>query len=556
MAAASAAGIGLSTLVTLTLIGWVAAPHATFGEDIGDVFRVAVQAWLVGHHAGFGIPGGQVNLLPIGLLVLPGLLLYRSGCWLARSCRLPRLRHVFQAALALAGPYAAISGTLALVGQTEVVRPSMVQALASGFLLAFVAGGLGVLRQLLRDKEIPWGRLLGIMPARPRSLLVGTLSATSTLLAAGGLLFLAALLLSMPEVVAVTRELAPGPVGGTLLVIIQLLYLPNAVIFGMSYAVGPGFTVGADTIVAPTGVALGPLPELPMLAALPGSGAAPVASLVALTAPFVAGGVGGALTLRSAPTVVSEAAPLWGLVCGVTTGLTCAGLSFLAGGSIGAERLAEVGPSAWQVGVIVALEVGVSAAIVAWVANWLSFRPPAMPVYRSTSARARRPRPAGKGRTPAGLPRRLARTATKGRTARAASEAAEAARPGDRHDGPGPAPESRLPDGARRERRRWAPSVTAWWPRRRPEEDEEETGELFGISYEADAGDTAGRADADGGDSGETASEGGGAAAVDAPDRPAAPARTTRLKRLRFDDGASITFLSRREPGPETGGNG
>ncbi|TDQ45014.1 hypothetical protein EV190_1336 [Actinorugispora endophytica] len=382
--AATAAAIGMATLMTFTLIGWVAAPHATFGEDIQDVFKVAVQAWLVGHHAGFAIPGGQVQMLPIGLLVLPGLLLYRSGRRLARTCELPRLRHVFQAALALAGPYAAIAGTLALVGRTEVIQPSMVQALLSGFLLAFVAGGLGVLRQLLLDKHIPRRRLLEIMPARSRSLLVGTSSATAVLLAAGALLFFAALLLDFGEAVAITERLAPGMVGGVLLFIIQLLYLPNAIIFGTSYAVGPGFALGTETVVAPTGVVLGALPDLPMLAALPESGAAPVLSLVALVAPFVAGGVGGALTLRSAPTVVSEAAPLWGFVCGVATGALWAGLALLAGGPLGAQRLAVVGPSPWQVGMITALEVGVAAAITAWAANWLYFRsPPAIPAERA-----------------------------------------------------------------------------------------------------------------------------------------------------------------------------
>ncbi|WP_179646920.1 cell division protein PerM [Spinactinospora alkalitolerans] len=392
MAAGSAAGIGLATLTTLTLIGWVAAPHATFGEDIGDVFRVAVQAWLVGHQAGFAIPGGHVGMLPIGLVVLPGLLLYRSGRWLARSCELPRLRHAFQAAVAIAGPYAAVSGTLALVGQTEVVRPSMLQALLLGFLLAFIAGGLGVLRQLLKDKEIPWRRLLELMPARSRSLLVGTLSATCTLLLTGALLFFVPLLLDFGDAVATTEELGPGVVGGGLLFIVQLLYLPNAVVFGMSYAAGPGFAVGAETVVAPTGVVVGPLPQLPMLAALPDSGPAPVVSLVALAAPFIAGGVGGALTLRSAPTVVSEAAPLWGFVCGVCTGALCAGLSVLAGGPVGAQRLAEVGPFAWQVGLVVALEVGVSAAIAAWAANWMYFRrPPAIPAERAEPIDAEEP---------------------------------------------------------------------------------------------------------------------------------------------------------------------
>ncbi|GAA1112157.1 DUF6350 family protein [Nocardiopsis composta] len=374
LAAAWAAGIGLAVLLTFTLIGWVAAPHDAFGQEIADVARTAVQAWLVGHLVGFGIPGGEVMMLPLGLVVLPGLLLYRAGRWLARTGDLPRLRHTFRAALALAGPYAAISGTLALIAQTEVIRPSVPQALVAGFVLAFLAGGLGVLRQQLIDKRIPLRRLLELMPDRSRSLLAGTAGATGVLLLSGAVLFFSGLVAGFGEAAAVTRELAPGAVGGTLLFIVQLLYLPNALVFGLAFAVGPGFAVGAGTMVAPTGVAVGAVPMLPMLAALPDNGPAPLPALAALAAPFAAGAVGGVLTQRSAPTVVSEAAPLWGFVCGVATGLVCAALSLLAGGPIGAHRLADVGPSAWQVGLITALEVGVSAAIAAWLANWRHFR--------------------------------------------------------------------------------------------------------------------------------------------------------------------------------------
>nr|WP_255429693.1 DUF6350 family protein [Streptomonospora sp. PA3] len=436
--------------MTLTVAGWVAAPHGTFGEDIGEVLRAAVQAWLVGHHVGFSVPGGAVSMLPLGLVVLPGLLLYRAGRWLARSCELPRLRHLFRAALSIAGPYAAIAGTLALVGQTEAVRPSMIQALIAGFCLAFVAGGAGVLFQLLRDKGIAKRRLLDLMPDRPRSLLVGTLTATGTLLATGALLFCVSLVADLDRAVATTNDLAPGLVGGALLLLIQLLYVPNAVVFGMAYAVGPGFAVGTGTVVAPTGVSVGALPMFPMLAALPDNGPAPVLSLAALGVPFLAGGLGGVLTQRSAPAVVNESAPLWGFVCGVTTGLVCAALSVAAGGPLGAERLAQVGPSAWQVGLITALEVGLAAAITAWVANWRYYRRFAAAAGPAEDAQARQPR-------------------------RPRAEPAQGA-PGDGGDG-APAP-------PRRRVRALLHRMPAPRLRRRADDDGED---IYGITYEADA---------------------------------------------------------------------
>uniref|UniRef100_UPI00035C6304 cell division protein PerM n=1 Tax=Nocardiopsis salina TaxID=245836 RepID=UPI00035C6304 len=402
MAAASAAGIGLAALVTLTIAGWVAAPHDAFADEIAELLQGAVLAWLVGHLVPFGTEGAQISLLPLGLVLLPGILLYRSGRWLARNCEIARLRHVHRAAVAIAGPYAAIAGTLALLARTEAVEPNMLWALVMGFSIAFVAGGLGVLRQLMRDKQVGVGALLDLMPPRARSLLVGALASTGTLALGGVLLFLTAMAVSLPEVIDTTRALGPGIVGGVLLVIVQLAYLPNAIVYAVCYALGPGFALGEMTVVAPTGVSVGPLPLFPMLAALPENGPAPVLSLGALAVPFIAGALGGVLTQRSAPDVVSEAAPLWGFVCGITTGITVAAFALVTGGSLGAVRLAEVGPSAWQVGLVAALEVGVAAAVAAWIANWwysrklrLAGGEPGSPRARETARGSRAPEPSG-----------------------------------------------------------------------------------------------------------------------------------------------------------------
>lgn len=81
-------GVGIAVLTTLTLIGWMAAPRGPFGEGLPGVFRTACQLWLAAHHAGFAIPGGRVGLLPIGLMILPGALLYRAGLWMARDADL------------------------------------------------------------------------------------------------------------------------------------------------------------------------------------------------------------------------------------------------------------------------------------------------------------------------------------------------------------------------------------------------------------------------------------------------------------------------------------
>ncbi|WP_239067980.1 DUF6350 family protein, partial [Actinomadura bangladeshensis] len=110
-------------------------------------------------------------------------------------------------------------------------------------------------------------------------------------------------------------------------------------------------------------------------------------SLIALAAPFVAGAVGGVLTIRSLPSPVAEGAPLWGFVSGALTGAVAALLSALSGGPLGGGRMATVGPSAWQVGLLAALEVGISAAIAAWVANSMVLRRPARAEAKKTKVK-------------------------------------------------------------------------------------------------------------------------------------------------------------------------
>ncbi|KAB2351904.1 hypothetical protein F8566_05650 [Actinomadura rudentiformis] len=394
-------GIGLAVLTTITLVGWIGAPRTALGPGLPGVFRTAVNFWLVSHHAGFSAGHGRVGLLPLGLIVLPGALLYRSGGWMVRAVGVSTGRRyrvgVVHVAVALALPYAILSGLLALAAASTAVRASVWQALIACFVLAVLAGGLGAARAVVArnaaddpDARVRsgLGALLRLLPDRPRSLVIGVTGSVAVLLASGAVLVGTSLALHMSEATRLHDMLAPGFVGGVLLVLVELVYLPNAVIWGMAYAIGPGFSVGANTTVSPTGVFLDIVPTFPPLAALPEPGPAPALSLFALAAPFIAGAVGGVLTVRNMPSPVYEAAPLWGFLSGALTGAVAAVLAALSGGPLGGGRMATVGPSAWQVGLLAALEVGISAAIAAWIANWMILRRPAP---RATASRAQAP---------------------------------------------------------------------------------------------------------------------------------------------------------------------
>jgi hypothetical protein len=373
IAACAAAASGLAVLTTLTAIGWITAPHVGIGTGLGGVLRTAALLWLVAHHVGITVHGaGRIGMLPLGLVLLPGALLALAGRWVVHAGAVTRLRHVGYAALALALPYTLLAGALAVASRSAQAAPSLWQAVVASFLLAVVAGGLGAARALA-----PWSRLASLLPARPRSIVLGAIGASALLTAVGAALAGASLAAHLQAVKAATSALAPGPAGTALLLLAQLAYAPNAIIWAVAYVLGPGFAFGAGTAVAPTGSALGALPVFPMLAALP-SGARSAGpawlTVLILATPYLAGVFAGIVTARITPTPVIEAAALWGLAAGAATG-AAAGLSAaFSGGPLGDGRLATVGPSGWQVGLVAMLQIGVTAALTAAAANWLMFR--------------------------------------------------------------------------------------------------------------------------------------------------------------------------------------
>jgi Family of unknown function (DUF6350) len=393
IAASAVAGTGVALLTTLTAIGWITAPHAGLGNGLPGVLRTAITLWLAAHHVAFALHGaGQIGMLPLGLLLIPGALLWHAGRWVVRSGEVARLQHVGYAALALALPYAVLSAALALAARSSLAAPSLTQAVIGPFLTALVAGGLGGAHALA-----PWRRLAGRLPDRPRSVTMGMLTTLGLLTAAGAVLAGGSLAVHLGQVRALTDSLSPGLAGSALLLLAELAYLPNAIVWAVAYSLGPGFAFGAGTFVAPTGSALGAMPAFPMLAALPAGGGVPAwLSLIVLALPYLAAVAGGVLTVRIMPTPMLEAAPLWGFVSGAASGCVVGILAAFAGGPLGSGRLAAVGPSGWQVTVIAVLEMGVTAAVAAGAANWLMLRHAAG--WRSAAAAPASPAPAGEDR--------------------------------------------------------------------------------------------------------------------------------------------------------------
>jgi len=202
----------------------------------------------------------------------------------------------------------------------------------------------------------------------------GGAGAAAAILAVSSLTLAFMLAINYAGVVALYEGLQTGVLGGIVLTIGQLAFIPNLVIWAMAWLVGPGFSIGTGSIVSPLATQLGPIPAIPAFGAIP-TGDLSWAFLSVLL-PIVTGFLVAAVTR---PTLVRElgdyATGRWlslaGVAVGLASGVILGFLAGLAGGSAGPGRLAHLGPDALSVGLCVALEVAVGA-----VAGFSATRPP------------------------------------------------------------------------------------------------------------------------------------------------------------------------------------
>jgi hypothetical protein len=165
-------------------------------------------------------------------------------------------------------------------------------------------------------------------------------------------------------------QLHTSPGAAVLLVGLCLLVTPNATLFSGSYLLGPGFSVGAHTLVTPTAVVLGPLPMFPLLAALPDDGATPGWTVALLAVPPLVAAVAVFRTLRRYPTSRWDEAALRGVGAGLGCAVAFAVLAALSGGTVGPGRMADVGPLVFQVLLHGIATFGIGGLVGGMLATW------------------------------------------------------------------------------------------------------------------------------------------------------------------------------------------
>lgn len=165
-----------------------------------------------------------------------------------------------------------------------------------------------------------------------------------------------ALVLGYADVIASSQSLQLSFWGATMMFVLQLAMLPLFIVWSGAWITGAGFSIGLGSSASPFGALLGPLPGIPLLAAIP-DGWGPAAVLAPVALALVGVGIGVAL----GKTARRRSVPgLLGLVgaASILVGLGVALLGWAASGSLGPGRLAVVGPEVWISAALAAVELG------------------------------------------------------------------------------------------------------------------------------------------------------------------------------------------------------
>ena len=328
----------------ISLIAWATAGSATGSTT--DPISGAVWIWLGAHQIPF-----QLALPPTGLtgyftfLPIGGVMLIFFAMRSTFNRALDRLQGDFHdingVRIIFSVQYAILVTILAFISKSPAVTPQWYLAPIFAFFIA-------LLTTLTAGHRVTPSRPLKIA-VRILSIIIGT-----------SLIVLAILILAnFSQVEDITLSLEPGFFGGTLLLFLNILYLPNAAISLAAYFSGTGLAVGAGTLISPIWYHLGQIPVLPLLGVLP-TGPHPLALLGIVFFIFL-----GFLLTR------------WALAFGITTLIqsylfVVVGLiltSYLASGSLITSEMGAMGVSIWKFSLSVVSELAFGAVVTALILN-------------------------------------------------------------------------------------------------------------------------------------------------------------------------------------------
>lgn len=317
------------------LVGYAAtvavllAVTATAGAalDLAGALRIAAALWPALHQVPL-LVGGQD---PLGVLPLVPTLLLLAAVAVAAGWASARLgwtspRRLWRPVAAFAVVHGLLGGAVAAVGPAAAVSVSPGLAIAGCAAAAAVGAAIGAVAVAGPERV-----LSAFVPAWAVAGVRAGLFSVTALLAAGGAVLAMALAMSATTVHDL-YAVWPGGAGPGL-TLLSLAYLPNAMIAGLAWLAGPGFSIGAVS-VTPLDATGGALPGVPLLAAMPEPGSTPWRALV-FVLPLAVGLLAGHVVRARVPAADLTARLHAVVLAGAVAAGECLVLAAITGGRLG-----------------------------------------------------------------------------------------------------------------------------------------------------------------------------------------------------------------------------
>lgn len=353
---ALAAGAGLLSVVCgwvlvtgVVVAGWLAAEPGTLGQAIA----VGTQLWLLANGGGATIGSASVTLIPWGVTLLVAWLVARTAGYAAKYG---------------AADSPTVTPMVCIVTTVSYLVPLIAVALVAGGPWPALRSGTVML--VVVTAAAAWGccrardsRPMDAWPAWSRAVPRAVVAAVLLMVAGGAAVLATGLAVNVDRVTALLATLDAGVIGNVGLLLAQLAYAPNAIVWSACYALGPGFTLGGSSIVSPAATELGALPSIPLLAAVPDVGPGGVSHLWWLTLGVAAGAVAATLVVLARPSARFDETTLVGGLAGALAGAAFTGVAWSTSGDLGSDLLAGLGPQLVPVLVMATSTMGLSGAI-------------------------------------------------------------------------------------------------------------------------------------------------------------------------------------------------
>ena len=378
LAGAGTALASCAVVLLPALIAWVASPRSTVPWT--DALGVGASLWLLGGGASLLVGSAPIAFVPLLLLALVVL----GAAWAARRSTAATadaadtashlgglLAGSLLRALALWwGGYAACAAAWSLVAMTAAARPQVLTLAGPVLVVPLLAVVVAAVRHVAARPALAgprWARPVWLPDWLRRAVRPAALGVAAMVAAGAGVVGVM-VALRFEQVAHLHGELGPGITGTVLLTLAQVLALPNAGLWAVSFAAGTGVSVVEGASATWTGSRSGLMPMVPGLGALPEPGAFPGATPLVVLLPVTVGALIGWRSLRAVARLSTFRTKASVAGAAVVLAAAAAGLlDAVGGGSLGDGRLSDIGAPAPAMTVALLTEFALGAGLVlAW----------------------------------------------------------------------------------------------------------------------------------------------------------------------------------------------